>query len=314
MSRPVTTRHRVEYAAFGLLRGVLRLLPEAAALGLGEALGWVAGAVLRVRRSVVDDNLARAFPDRDARWRARTARASYRHLGRESVAMFRLGSRTRGWVMEATEVEGLDALRRGVEAGRGAIVVTGHLGSWEMGGASLAVRGFPVDAVALAQANPLFDGDLVATRERLGMAVIRRGNASREVLRSLRRARVPALVADQNARTAPLFVDFFGVPAATFRGPALFALRSGAPLVVGICLRASRHPQRYRVVLEEVSVPPSGDLDRDVRRLTEAWVGVLERWVRVAPDQYFWQHKRWKTRPVAEGVARAPETPEGASG
>lgn len=314
MSRPVRWRHRVEYAAFGLLRGMLRLLPESVSLGLGETLGWVAGVIVRMRRHVVDANLARAFPERDARWRARTARASYRHLGRESVAVFRLGTRSRAWVEAATDVEGIELVRRGVESGRGAVVVTGHLGSWEMGGAALAVRGLPVDAVALVQGNPLFDRDLVAARKRLGLTVIRRGDASREVLRSLRRGRVPALVADQNARTAPLFVEFFGVPAATYRGPALFALRSGAPLVVGICLRVSRRPQRYRVVLEEVRVPPSGDLDDDVRRLTAAWVAVLERGVRAAPDQYFWQHKRWKTRPADEGDHAGPETPEGAPG
>ena len=224
--------------------------------------------------------------------------------------MFRLGSRTREWVREATEVHGLEALRSAVEEGRGGVVVTGHLGSWEMGGAALAVRGIPVDAVALVQANPLFDRDLVEARNRLGMEVIRRGDAARAALRSLRAGRVPALVADQNARTAPLFVPFFGVPAATFRGPALFALRSGAPLFLGLCVRTSRHPHRYRVELREVSVEPSGELDDDVRGLTEAWVAALEAGIRSAPEQYFWQHKRWKTRPPAP----APETDRAEAG
>lgn len=299
MSRPVTGRHRVEYAAFVVVRTLVRLLPEAVALGMGEALGWVAGTVFRIRRGVVDANLARAFPERTGAWRAGVARRSYRHLGREATAMFRLGPRSVGWVREATEVEGLQALRDAVAAGRGAVMVTGHLGSWEMGGAALAVRGVPIEAVALVQANPLFDRDLVDARRALGIELILRGDASREVLRSLRRGRVPALVADQNARHAPLFVDFFGEPAATFRGPALFALRTGAPLFLGICLRTSRHPQRYRVVLQEVSVPLTGHVEGDTARLTEAWVGLLETWIRKAPEQYFWQHQRWKTRPPA---------------
>lgn len=300
MSRAPSPKHRVEYAAFRLLRGIVRLLPEAVALGLGEALGWIVGVVVRIRRRVVDENLARAFPERDRRWRARVARASYRHLGREAVAMFRIGGHTRDWVLAATRVEGLAPLLESVEAGRGAIVVTGHLGSWEMGGAAIAVRGAPVDAVALVQGNPLFERDLVQTRRRLGMEVIRRGDASKEVLRSLRRGRVPALVADQNARQAPLFVDFFGTAAATFRGPALFALRTGAPLYVGICIRSARHPQRYRIVLQEVSIEASGDLEADVERLTQAHTSVLQDWVARHPEQYFWQHKRWKTRPPAE--------------
>lgn len=306
MSRRPSAKHRVEYAAFSVIRGVVRVLPEALALGLGEALGWTVGVVFRLRRGVVDGNLRRAFPERDRRWRSRVARGSYRHLGREAVAMFRLGGRTRDWVLQATSVEGLDPLLASVEEGRGGIVVTGHLGSWEMGGAAIAVRGAPVDAVALVQGNPLFERDLVETRRRLGMEVVRRGDASRAVLRSLRRGRVPALVADQNARQAPLFVDFFGSAAATFRGPALFALRTGAPLFVGICTRSSRHPQRYRVVLQEVSVERSGDLDADVEALTQAHVGVLEEWVARFPEQYFWQHKRWKTRPASETQSGGP--------
>jgi KDO2-lipid IV(A) lauroyltransferase len=119
----------------------------------------------------------------------------------------------------------------------------------------------------------------------------------------VREGRVAALVADQNARRGGIFVDFFGVPAATFRGPALFAVRTGAPLFVAVALRTSRHPQRYRVVLQEVTATRSGDPERDVARLTAAHTADLERWVRSAPEQYFWQHKRWKTRPSADAEA-----------
>lgn len=293
----VRLRHRIEYGAFRVLRRSLALLPERVALGLGEGLGFIAGSVLRVRRPVVDDNLAQAFPERSARWRRRVASRSYRHLAREAVATFRLGATSSEQVREATTVEGLEAFERARAEGRGALVVTGHLGNWEIGGAALAVRGVPVDAVALVQANRLFDRDLVETRGRLGMAVIRRGAAAREVLRSLSRGRVPALVADQNARSAGVFVDFFGRPASTFRGPALFALKTGAALFLGVALRSSRHPQRYRVVLEEVTVERTGDLHADVVALTAAYTRALERWVRAEPAQYFWQHKRWKTRP-----------------
>jgi Kdo2-lipid IVA lauroyltransferase/acyltransferase len=309
MNHP-SLRHRVEYAAFRFARWLLVLLPEPVSLGVGEMLGWLAGDVLRIRRTVVDQNLARAFPDRSPRWRRRVAGASFRHLGREGVSTFRLGSVPTERLLEATEVVGLEGLQRGLAKGRGAIVVTGHLGNWEIGGAALAVRGVPVDAVALVQANRLFDRDLVETRARLGVRVITRGAAPKEVLRTLAGRRVAALVADQNARGAGVFVDFFGHPASTFRGPALFSLRTGAPLFLGVALRTSRHPQRYRIVLEEVAIEPSGDLEADVLALTVAHVGALERWVRRAPDQYFWQHKRWKTRP-GMGGPEPPEPPPG---
>lgn len=296
MSAP-TFRHRLEYAGFRLARAVLRSLPESWALGAGALLGWVAGAVLRIRRPVVDENLTRAFPDRDEGWRRRVAVASYRHLGREAVATFRLSGEPREVMVAHTEVVGLDALREALADGRGAVVASGHLGNWEVGGAALASRGVPVDAVAFRQRNRLFDRDLVANRERLGMRVIPRGEASRAVFRSLEKGRVAALVADQDAGRRGLFVDFFGVPASTARGPAVFSLRSGAPLFLAIALVLPGRPYRCRLHLEPVAYEPRGDVSTDVRGLVRAQVLALEAWVRDHPEQYFWQHRRWKTRP-----------------
>lgn len=301
LRRPPTFRHRVEYAAFRLLRGLLRSLPEGTALRLGGALGWVAGVVLRIRRRVVDRHLEGAFPDRPPAWRRRVARACYVHLGRESVATLLLSNLTAEDVVARTTVEGLEPIRAAVEAGTGAVVVTGHLGNWEIGGASVAARGIPVDAVAVGQANPLFDRDLVAARGRLGMNVIEKTRAPRGVLRSLSRGRLSALVADQNPIRGWILVEFFGREAPTPRGPALFALRSGAPLFVGVALREPGWPQRYRVVFERVEAEVTGDRDEDVHRLVQAYTARLETWIEQAPEQYFWQHRRWKPRERRRG-------------
>lgn len=301
-ARRVTWSHRLEFALLTSLRAVLRRLPESVALAFGEALGAFAGGVLRRRHEVVRENLQRAFPDLDASGRRRLALASWRHLGREGVAFMRsihAGSRQQqtAEIIARTEVEGLEGLEQALAEGRGAILVTGHLGSWEMAGAALAARGVELDGVALVQANPLFDGLIRKARETLGMRLIDRGNAMRQVPRSLRAGRAVGLVADQNARTGGVFINFFGHRAATFRGPALFAIRTGAPIFVGACIRSSRHPQRYRVTVERIAFETSGDLEADVLRLTQAHSSALERWVRAAPDQYFWAHKRWKTQP-----------------
>lgn len=294
--RRATLKHRFEFALFRLVRFKLGLLPLSAALALGEALGWLVGRGLRVRDRVVQRNLRRAFPGLGTSRRNRLASGAWRHLGREGVMLFggpRLG---RERIRAMTEIEGLDAMREALAIGRGVVLVTGHLGSWEMGGAALAAAGLPLDVVALVQGNPLFDAELRASREALGMGVIDRGRAHRDVLRSLRAGRLVALVADQNARRGGVAVDFFGEAAPTFRGPALFALRTGAPVFFGACLRSSRHPQRYRMVLEPIAFEPSGDQERDVLRLTQLHTQRLEREVRAAPDQYFWAHDRWKRR------------------
>jgi KDO2-lipid IV(A) lauroyltransferase len=166
-----------------------------------------------------------------------------------------------------------------------------------MGAAAVAARGVPVDAVVQVQRNARFDRDLTEARRNLGINVMSKQSAPRGVLASLRKGRLAALVADQNVLRAGVFVDFFGTPAATAKGPALFSLRTGAPLWAGVALREPGVRARYRVVLRPVEAELTGDAEEDVRRLTQAHTALLEAWVREAPEQYFWQHKRWKTRP-----------------
>jgi KDO2-lipid IV(A) lauroyltransferase len=112
------------------------------------------------------------------------------------------------------------------------------------------------------------------------------------------------MLADQDAGGGGIFVDFFGHRASTTRGPALLALRSGARLFSGACFALPGAPRRYRVQLVPVDAPRTGDLVRDVASLTQAHADALARFVRDAPEQYFWQHKRWKTRPNAEKQER----------
>jgi len=298
--RRPTFLHRVEYMAYKVLVLLLSWAPEGMALRLGEGMGWVAGVVFRVRWATVMDHLRMAFPEKDERWRRRLARASFRHLGRESVATFRLGRMDRDAVKDRVDLVNFDELRRAWEEGNGVVVVSGHFGNWEIGGASMAVFGLPVDVVAQRQRNPLFDAEITANRNRLGMTVIERREAPRKVLRSLRSGRVVGFVADQNIRRGGVFVDFFGRPASTARGTALLALRAGSPVILGMARRTEGRPQRYRITFERVRFTPSGDLDADVVRLTEAHTRHLEEKVREAPEQYFWQHRRWKTRPPGD--------------
>jgi len=298
--RRPTFKHRLEYILFRTFAGILRVLPERAAVLLGEGLGWTAGVVFRIRMKDAHRHLALAFPGRSEKWRRQQARACFRHLGRESVAIMRMARLGTHEIVERTTMEGFHEFEKAVAEGRGGIIITGHLGNWEIGGASVSARGIPLDVVVQRQANALFDGDLNRTRIRLGMEVIERGEAPKGVLRSLRGGKAVALVADQNMSRGGIFVDFFGVPAATAKGPALFALRTGAPVFLGVALRLPGGRQRYRVIMERIQVEETGDLDGDVERLTALHTAMLQHYVEKYPGQYFWQHRRWKTRPQDE--------------
>ncbi len=201
---------------------------------------------------------------------------------------------------------GFERFQEEMAKGRGVILMTGHLGNWEIGAAGFTTRGVPFDAVAKPMENSLFGRALAEARRRVGMGVIDVLDAPRGVLRSLRRGRAVAILADQNTPTGDLFVPFFGRPASAARGPALFALRSGAPMMLAVPLRDPGPKATYTVTVEPIEFEPTGDRDADVVRLTEAHTRALEAAIRRAPEQYFWLHRRWKRRPPVEEGTQEP--------
>ncbi len=304
MSRGPTLRHRAEFALFRAASAVALRLPEAAAERGLAALGRLAYRPVGLRREVVESQLRAAFPERDEAWIRAVARGSYEHLGRAALAFLRLERLDPAAVLARTVVrpEAPAAMRAALAGGRGVVVVTGHFGSWEVAGAALAAYGFPVNAVVQRQANRLFDEAVNGLRASAGIRVIDRRAAAREGLEALRRGEVVAFVADQDARTHGVFVPFMGRPASTHRGPALLALRAGAPLFLGWARR--RGSGRYEGDLQEIRVDRAGPTDVVVRRLTAAFTAALEAVVREAPEQYFWQHRRWKSAPPEEPTGR----------
>ncbi|MEX2526197.1 MAG: lysophospholipid acyltransferase family protein [Gemmatimonadota bacterium] len=298
---------RLEFGLYRFVSRGLALLPERWAHLVAGGLGWFAGSVLRVRRSVVDENLARAFPAESPDWRARVARGSYVHLARESVALLRERAVGAGAVLERVQFQGLEMLIQAMSQGKGAILVTGHLGNWELAGSAVAMAGVPLDAVAMRQKNPLFHEEMTRSRGELGLRVILKSDATRPILRALKEGRAVALLADQNVWAGALWVEFFGTPSATTRGPALLARRTGAPLFLALGIRTAAWPPAYTVTFQPLPVESTDDLEADLHTTTRSYLQALEDWVRRYPQQYFWHHRRWKrTAPKDGGSGTAP--------
>lgn len=289
-----TFSHRAEYAALRGAVAAVERLSFTRAGNIGNRIGQLGYRPLGIRRAVVERQLSAAFPELDQEEIERIARASYGHLGRTSIETAVLPTHSAQQVIDLFEdVQGWSIVEERLSLGKGLIVVTGHLGNWELGGAYLAARGIPIDVVARHMANPLFDRYLTSTRQRIGMTVVHDEAAVRRVPRSLRNGRAVAFLVDQGAvGLASTWVPFFGRYAKTPRGPAVFALRSGAPIVFGTALR--QPSGRYQLSFELVDVDPTGDREADVDRIVAAYTLTLERWVRRAPEQYFWHHRRWK--------------------
>ncbi len=295
-ARKHTASHRAEFALARSLEKAVSALPEGAADRVGRRFGRFIHRI-GIRRDIVDANLRLAFPERDNRWIELTTLRAYEHLGREAAAMMRLSKLDAAAVVERTTTIGWDQMENALSLGKGVLLVTGHYGNWEIAAATVASRGIPIAAIVRRQGNRLVDERLQELRRSLGVETIYQGQAPSRVPRILRANGVVGIVGDQDARKSGIFVPYFGQPASTHRGPALFALRLGAPVLSCIARRLPGDDVRYEVTGEHVQFTPSGELDADVMSLTAELASRLERAVRFAPEQYFWFHKRWKTKP-----------------
>lgn len=297
MTDTPTVAHRVQFA---LLRGVatvLSALPLDRARHVGERIGLLGYFPLGLRKRVVVRQIAAAFPALSDHEVRRLAKRAYENLGRlsiETILVARLGPEG---VLSLFEADGdFAVIQKRLAQGKGVIAFSGHVGSWELAGAYLAARGVPVDAVARHMNNPLVDAYLNKARTDVGMNVVFDSEAVQRIPRSMKEGRLVGLVADQGVMgLASTYVPFFGRPAKTPRGPAVFALRYKVPIVfVAAVLQPSG---RYRFHAEEIPVVDTGNRDKDVDDTVARFTAALERLVRQYPDQYFWHHRRWKRQP-----------------
>jgi len=302
-TRRPTLAHRLEYAALRVASAIFGAVSFARAGAIGARIGAFGYRPLGIRRRVVERQIAAAFPEMSEARVHETARAAYAHLGRVTAETAHMSSRGAAYLHEVftPEVDGWDAFAAAREGGRGVMVVAAHLGNWELGGAYIAAYGkLRMEAVARHMSNPLADRYFTATRLRLDVNVVYDDQAVRQTPRALRAGHVVGFLVDQGVLgLASTFVPFFGRPAKTPRGPAVFAIRMGLPLFFAVALR--QPDGRYRLSLQEVPVANTGDREADVDATVAAYTRVIEDWVRRAPGQYFWHHRRWRRQP--------PDTP-----
>jgi KDO2-lipid IV(A) lauroyltransferase len=295
--RPPSFLHRVEFVAWRVTMAVLGLIPVRTAAALGAAIGRLGYSVFRIRRRLVDHQLAAAFPELGDADRKRIAIGSYAHLGRVAVEATLFSRMPRDRFLEMFhEPSGWHHLESAMADGRGAMAIAGHFGNWEVGVPYIAARGLGVSPVGRRMVNPLFNDAVEATRARLGVHMISDREMVSQLPRRLAAGHLVPILADQGTKgIAAVFVPFFGRLALTPKGPALMALRLRVPCLF---LAVPREPDgRYRLCIEPLPAVRTGDREHDVETLVAAHTRMLEQWIRRYPEQYLWQHRRWRRRP-----------------
>lgn len=280
-----------------LLLKVLLRLPYPAVDVLGAVLGLLWAWVLPFRHDLMRRNLELAFPDSPPAWRRRVMRGCVRHfavMGLELLWLSRMDAR---WQRRHVRFTDPGLPNRLLEKGRGLIGVGGHFGNWEVMGAACAGLGIPVSYIVKRIHDPWLDQAVNSARRSHGVEILFTKDAGRGVLRHFREGRLVAFLSDQDARSQGVFVPFFGHAASTPKGAAVYALRLGVPLLFVSCLRLKGG--HYEVEFVEVPMDEQWTLcEEHVAALTARYTAMLEERIRRHPEQWFWMHRRWKTRPM----------------
>jgi KDO2-lipid IV(A) lauroyltransferase len=290
-------RYKVEAAAAAVVAGIVRALPRRRAIALGRAIGAAWGRLDPRHLGIAAGNLGRSFPG----WTPERARAValdvYRHVGGVLHDILWMTPRPREAILDLVEIEGIEHVDAALAAGRGVLVVTAHIGNWELHGVAHGFRFGAIGVVARALDNPALDERLCAFRRRPGNTVIYKKRALSQVITLLRANKGIAILIDQNIHDGGVYVDFFGRPAATTTVAAALALKTGCALVPAHSELQS--DGRYRLVYEPaLAIERTADREADLVRVTQQLTTVIEGWVRAQPGQWLWLHKRWKTQPA----------------
>jgi KDO2-lipid IV(A) lauroyltransferase len=303
MAKHGKLRTFLEYAAAKSVLSTLGLLPAPAAYGAGRGMGKIAYLLARNLRRTGVTNLRLAFPKKSEEERAQILRECFDSLGRQLGLFSQMSSRSGDELKQLIEVRGWENLEAAVaEHGQKLVLYTGHLGAWELTSFAFSLLGHKVKFIVRRIDNPRIEQMVDRVRTKFGNTTIDKLSAARSMLKILRSGETSlGVLPDLNTLDdEAIFVDFFGVPAATTFIMAKLALRTQTPIVPVFSPWDAETGKHLIIVEPLVSVETTGDEEADVRRVTTEITRRLENQIRQYPGQWLWIHKRWKTRPPGE--------------
>jgi KDO2-lipid IV(A) lauroyltransferase len=304
-TRRASVREWTEYISLRVVVAILKWLPRPIARFVGAAIGALAWHLVSRLRRIGLRNLSLAFANNSeampAAERTRILRTLYRYLGWQLAEFCRMPRASRADAQQFFRYEGLEHYLAARSRGQGVLVLTGHLGAWELSSFYHSLMGYPMSMVIRRLDNPLVDAFVNRIRCLHGNRVLHKDDFARGLLQSMHRGDTVGILMDTNM-TPPqgVFVPFFGTPACTASGLARVAAHSQAAVLPGFMLW---EPPEQRYVLHfgpELTLARTGDATADALANTALFTATVESWIRRYPEQWLWVHRRWKTRPEGE--------------
>lgn len=288
MSQHDTKRQRRLYRFFQGFVFVIRKLPFFLTMHLGKGLGLLMYYLsTRERRNAVQNVAACPLLNDEPK---KIAKESFKHMGLSAVEFIKATQLSRSKLLSIVRVEGREHIEAAFAKGRGVILITAHLGSWELLGVILSLSGYPLSPLVKTQRENAFDQFINNHRKHFGMRPIPVGFTLRPVLRALEENRMCAYVMDQNPEQSGVKAEFLGRKARIARGAAVVAQKTDAQVLAGSIIRIG--PWRHVVKIVPIELIRTGDPVEDIRKNTQLFSAHLSALIMEAPEQWLWSYKR----------------------
>src|SRR3989339_198980 len=283
----------LEYYALSAFASLIRLFPLSVGRFAARRLADIAFYFVPIRKKHIITSLSLAFSGKTAKEILEITHRVYTQFALTMMELIYFPKLSAKDIAGMVKIENPGLLKEIHDRGKGAVFVGAHFGNWELMGAALA-QIYPVTFVVGKQENKKADDLLNSYRLQKGIKIVPLKMALRGVMKTLKANEFVAILADQDAHEDGVFVNFFGRPASTPKGPALFALRARCPLVMG---HIFREDGGFSVLFEEIPMLETGDENQKIEHYTRLFTALLEKHTRDHPDHWFWFHRRWKTKP-----------------
>lgn len=277
---------------------------------MGAVLGGLVFRLAHRLRRVGMENLKLALPHLSIAERSATLQRTFRHLGWHLAEFCQMSRYHADFVeRDLMRYEGLQHFLEAERAGKGVLVLTGHLGAWELSSFVHSLLGHPMGMVIRRLDNPLVDRMVNRIRCMHGNRVLHKDDFARGLLHAMARGEAVGILMDTNM-TPPqgVFVPFFGVEACTASGLARVARKTGAAVIPGFLVWEAAEDRYVLQFGERLLVQHTADAEADALANTALFARVTEDYIRRYPDQWLWLHRRWKTRPAGEPAIYAPRS------
>ena len=286
----LTCRHFLEFIGLKALAGIMNFLPMSLSAWIAREIGKLMYFVLPGRRKVTMDNLTIAYGESlTLKEKERLAQEAFQNLAMSLMEFFRIPVLLKD-AQDRFRFEGMQYLDEAFAKGKGVIFVLSHLGSWEYLSFLSFLRDYPFSAVVTGTKNPYIYQWIQELRRAVRINPLYKKNSIRKVLHELKQNRLVAILIDQWAGKDGLWVDFFSKPTSTTSIPARLALKTGAALVPGYCLRI--RPGYYKIVISPEVQREEGP---EAEEMTTLKLNrLLEKEILNHPEQWSWTHCRWK--------------------